>query len=283
MANNEFGNGRPAIEGVAFHEMHPPPEEDIFECAIRNAIKHRVEFELAGPFSSSRRPRGDKIEFRNRPLYLFFDEAGDFDFGKKGSRLFILTCVMTQRPFRCADDLMELKRDMLERGDDVEYFHACNDRRHVREEVFEHIKLYEQFCAVYYAAVEKNPDDPEFSTPGDIYCNLFDRLFSSIERDYDLGSASKIIAVTDKMPSDIKKKEYTQRLKAILKKHASGRFAIAHHRSMSSYNLQIADYYCWAIQRSREQGDQKYSLSMRAIRSGLEFYAPIEKREPPAS
>ncbi|MFQ9742669.1 MAG: DUF3800 domain-containing protein [Slackia sp.] len=200
---------------------------------------------------------------------------------RRETKFFILTCAMTQRPFRCADDLSELKRDMLERGDDVEYFHACNDRKFIRAEVFEHIRLYEQFFAVYYAAVEKSVGDPEFSTPGDIYCNLFDTLFKSINRDFELDSASKIIAVTDKLPSDIKKKEYTQRLKAVLKRHAPGRFTIAHHRSMSSYNLQIADYYCWAIQRSREQGDNGHVLSLKAIRSGLEFWAPMKKQEPP--
>lgn len=263
------------------HEAYPPSEKEIWECAVRGAIKSGAKIKISGPFVSKRASFGPRAKFGNKPLYLFFDEAGDFDLGEKGSKFFILTCAMTQRPFRCADDLSELKRDMLERGDDVEYFHACNDRKFIRAEVFEHIRLYEQFFAVYYAAVEKSVGDPEFSTPGDIYCNLFDTLFKSINRDFELDSASKIIAVTDKLPSDIKKKEYTQRLKAVLKRHAPGRFTIAHHRSMSSYNLQIADYYCWAIQRSREQGDNGHVLSLKAIRSGLEFWAPMKKQEPP--
>lgn len=218
---------------------------------------------------------GDLPATAGKCLYLFFDEAGDFSHSCSSSRFFILTCAITVRPFDCADSLISMRRDLLEEGVDIEYFHASDNYKWIRARVFEAIRERSSDFTVYYAAVEKEAAGG--FAAGDIYCKLFDSLFGLISLDIDISSASQVIAVTDLLPSDVRKKAYMKRLKEILGRSAAARYTIGHHRSMSDTNLQIADYYCWAVQRSIEHGDPEQMRGLPAIRKGILFAAEKEQ------
>ena len=69
-------------------------------------------------------------------LYLFLDEAGDFNFSLTGTRFFTLTTVTNMRPFPWDAPLISLKYDFIEVGLDIEYFRAAEDRQAVRDQVF---------------------------------------------------------------------------------------------------------------------------------------------------
>ena len=66
-------------------------------------------------------------------LYIFLDEGGNFDFSLNGTRYFTLTCVTSQRPFPWDATFPSLKYDLIEKGLDIEYFHAAEDRQIVRD------------------------------------------------------------------------------------------------------------------------------------------------------
>src|SRR4030042_3250573 len=70
-------------------------------------------------------------------LYVFLDEAGDFNFSSTGTRYFTLTTITNIRPFPWDVPLISLKYDLIEVGLDIEYFHAAEDRQAVRDQVFE--------------------------------------------------------------------------------------------------------------------------------------------------
>ena len=69
-------------------------------------------------------------------LYVFLDEAGDFNFSVSGTRFFTLTTITKTRPFTWDAPLISLKYDLIEVGLDIEYFHAAEDRQAVRDRVF---------------------------------------------------------------------------------------------------------------------------------------------------
>jgi hypothetical protein len=60
----------------------------------------------------------------NQILYIFLDEAGNFDFSPGGTKYFTFTGVSKERPFLAYQELTELKYDIIEGGTNIEYFHA---------------------------------------------------------------------------------------------------------------------------------------------------------------
>lgn len=48
-----------------------------------------------------------------RFLYVFLDEAGNFDFSSGGTKYFILSAVSKERPFRAYQEMTELKYTWL--------------------------------------------------------------------------------------------------------------------------------------------------------------------------
>lgn len=75
-------------------------------------------------------------ESRKRHLSIFLDEAGNFDFSKNGTRYFQVGAITKERPFHACKALNELKYDLVEKGLDIEYFHAAEDQQATRNEVF---------------------------------------------------------------------------------------------------------------------------------------------------
>ena len=60
----------------------------------------------------------------DRFLYIFLDESGNLDFSKNGSRFFLITGVVQERPFEAYKALCDLRYDLIESGDDIQRFHA---------------------------------------------------------------------------------------------------------------------------------------------------------------
>ena len=202
-------------------------------------------------------------------LYLFFDEAGNFDVSPRGSVYFILCCVLTKRPFTCADSLISLRRDYFEDGLDIEYFHATNDHKRIRAKVFSTINDHRDDLQVYYAVANKEEFLDDGLKSGSLYCELFESLFCLIAENVDLSKASQILAVTDLLPIEVRSRQYMSRLKEALKSRSFGPYRISHRRSMSDKNLQIADYCCWAFQRKIEHGDASYLDNLELSQSYL--------------
>lgn len=69
-------------------------------------------------------------------VYLFFDESGNLDFSPNGSRYFIFGALTTRTPAAFSRQLSELRYGLLDRGVELEAFHAAEDRQAVRDEVF---------------------------------------------------------------------------------------------------------------------------------------------------
>lgn len=186
--------------------------------------------------------------------YAYLDEAGDLNFKGNGSKYFIMTCVHCERPFKACHELLDLRYDMLESGDLAGYFHASEDRIVVREKVFGVILDHLSEFRVWSAIIDKATLDPDV-TPREVYQLAFETLFSlPAEED---GRNYRLI-LTDDLPKATRKGDIKGALKGIVKKWSgeNSRYRLIHQRSEGDFNLQIADYFCWALYRKEERGDE---------------------------
>ena len=205
-------------------------------------------------------------EMRTPPVYLYIDEAGNFDFSPKGSQYFILTAVVMSRPFAHINALAAVKYDCIESGLDEKKhpkcheFHAATDAQSVRDRVFDVICRDCANVRIYSVIIRKNKTDPALRLPDKLYTKAFEWLVKRIAACEAIGEGTLVVAITDSYLF----KGKTEAVKAAIKSFLDKCFARAgieyryyQHLSESDVNLQIADYCCWAIQRKWERGDTR--------------------------
>lgn len=192
-----------------------------------------------------------------RTLYLYFDESGNLDFKQSGTPFFIITCAVTTRPFNAGRLLTDLRYDLMEHGHALEKFHACEDVQEVREAVYEILSALPDSYRVYSAYVQKSDVPEEYRTPDAVYSKVYELLVDRVSM-YELcESVNRVIAITDALPKDAKKKQVTRPLKKYMKRRFQDvgiPYELLHHLSCSDPNLQAADYFCWAAHRDLTQG-----------------------------
>ena len=215
------------------------------------------------------RPAGDSapvsttvaspIEKPGDVVYLYFDESGNLDFTQNGSPFFIMTCAAVQRPFITVHILDEIKYNLIEGGDDIEKLHACEDRNEVRKLVYQVLAMEPNEYRVYSAYVKKASIPDEMRTPDEIYSRLYSLIFDEVFALEIDQSVKQVIAITDRLPVDAKRRS----VERPLKKYMKGKFQdngipyrLLHHDSVSDMNLQATDYFCWAAHRDLTKGKQ---------------------------
>jgi hypothetical protein len=209
-------------------------------------------------------------------VYLYFDEGGNFDFTPKGTAFFTMTAVVLRRPFAAHSHLLEVKYDCLEEGLGLECFHATEDRQAVRDRVFDVIQSQISDFSAYSVIIRKDRTIPSLRPPERLYPHVFEWLVKySAPRVIDDGTRL-IVAVTDALPLGAKKKIVEKSLRTLLKQHLprSVPYRLYHHRSSGDLNLQVADYFNWAVFRKWESGDDRsYRLVQAAIRGEGDLFA----------
>ncbi|GAB4284418.1 MAG: hypothetical protein Kow0067_06280 [Coriobacteriia bacterium] len=204
----------------------------------------------------------------NNCVYMYFDEAGNFDFSRQGTAVFCMTCVVLHRPFALHEPLLSAKYDILEAGLDLEYFHATEDRQWVRNRVFEAVGAHLPDINAYSAILTKNRTNPSLRAPEVFYQRAFEWLVKyACPRAVD---CSHVVAITDQLPIKKLRGAAAKGLKPHLKAHLPSdvRFDLFHHQAKADLNLQVADYISWAIYRKWNNGDRRsYDLISGCVRS----------------
>lgn len=193
---------------------------------------------------------------------MYFDESGNFDFSEKGTRYFIMTCVVSRRPFSACHELMNAKYDLLENGIMIKKFHATEDKNETRSSVYSILARHSSRYAAYSLYADKNALEEEMRDPAILYSRVFERIIDEVFASGGLAGIRKVVAITDDIPKEAKAKQVAKPLKLFLKRkavEAGITFAIEHYPSESDFNLQIADYACWAFKRFKEGKDWPYS------------------------
>lgn len=198
-------------------------------------------------------------------LYIFIDEGGNFDFSPRGTKYFTLTTVTKFRPFLLDKALTDIKYDLIEKGMNIECFHASEDKQMVRNIVFDAIRNNLNNLQIDCLVVEKDKVPLHMREVKDFYPYMLGyilkRVFhTSIEKD-----PSEIIVITDSIP--VKKKRHI--IEKSIKQTLSGmlpegvEYNLLHHSSKSCNILQVVDYCNWAIFKKWEYGDMRSYSQIR--------------------
>ncbi len=192
--------------------------------------------------------------------YIFLDESGNFDFSASGTRYLVLTSVGMRRPFPTSDRLNDYKYECIEQGTDIEYFHCYDDRKNVRNAVFDVIAAHLDALRIHCLVVEKAKTDPALRETARLYPWMLGYLLRRALREELHAGADEVIVITDTIPVNKKRKAVEKSIQlAVARKQSPGfKFRILHHQSRSHYGLQIADYCCWAIFRKWQRGESAW-------------------------
>ena len=204
-------------------------------------------------------------------VYIFVDESGDMDFSQKGSQHYMFHFLVKKRPFTLHEYISSYRYELLERGLDplnnqrfnIEYFHAHNDNKYIKNELFKIIRTFEKSkVQVYSYILEKQKVHPEKRKERDSF--YIDNLTYSIGKLLDKLKIDKnFVIITDNLPISKNKQKQIKALKMGIKLYMQEhnldlQYDIFHHSSASSVNLQIVDYIGWAVHRKYEMNDCNY-------------------------
>lgn len=211
----------------------------------------------------------------DRHLYIFLDEAGNLDFSLRGTPYFLLGCITKERPFQAGHELNELKYDLVEKGLNIEYFHAAEDQQATRNEVFKII--YDNLDGVRYDSVivEKRKTGPALQAAEKFYPKMLGYLLRHVLERQPLSTYREVIIFTDRIPVQKKKKAIEKAIKETLADMLpkSARYRIFHHDSKSNFDLQIADYFNWAVYRKWDRKDTRsYDLIKSVVKSEFNIF-----------
>ena len=212
-----------------------------------------------------------KIQGISDTVYIFVDESGDMDFTVKGFKHYMFHFLVKTRPFNLHEYISNYRYQLLEKGldplsdrrFDIEYFHAHNDNKHIKNELFNIISTFDkEKVKVYSYILEKAKVHPEKRKERDEF--YIDNLTYSIGKLLDKLNINKnFIIITDNLPIQQNKKKQIKALRTgikgyMTKNNSSLRYDIFHHSSASSVNLQVIDYIGWAIHRKYEMDDDRF-------------------------
>ena len=210
----------------------------------------------------------------DRFLYLFLDEAGNFDFSPGGTKYFVLSAVSKERPFRAYQEMTELKYDKIEAGASIEYFHASEDSQNIRNHVFDIIRRNLANIRIDSIIVEKRKIGPALRPEEHFYPRMLGYLIKYIINGYQLDRYKEVIVFTDQIPVRKKRNAIEKAAKTTLSEllPQSVRYRVLHHDSKSNMDLQIIDYCNWAIYRKWDAGDERsYQIIKPAVSSEFDF------------
>ncbi|HBP87600.1 MAG TPA: DUF3800 domain-containing protein [Nitrospirales bacterium] len=208
-------------------------------------------------------------------LYVFLDEAGNFDFSPSGTKFFCLSSVTCVRPFVWDSLLHEVKCDLLESDLNIYRFHASEDKQKVRDKVFEVICNHISNLRIDSVIVEKNKTQEHLRKIEKFFPKMMGYLVKHIWSQVKDSGFEKIVFITDSIPvkkrRDIVEKTIKQTLAEVLP--GGVRHSIYHHPSQSCFSLQIADYCNWAIFKKWEREDRRsYELIKKGIKSEFDIF-----------
>ncbi|OGG13717.1 hypothetical protein A2773_06800 [Candidatus Gottesmanbacteria bacterium RIFCSPHIGHO2_01_FULL_39_10] len=224
----------------------------------------------------------------NKTLYLFIDEAGNFDFSPNGTKYFVLTCMSTFQPVEEREKLISLRYELLADGIGQEFFHATEDKQIVRGKVFEIITTLKDDIEVHTVIAQKNKANPvlyreEYEKKGkkivrivgaDFYHRVCQTLLQYVFRRSNFKGTDKIVVVLGSIFTRDKQSYILKALKNYLKENFAMPFEIYFHISQADLNCQLADYFGWAVYVRKERNEERpYNLIRSKIKSNFEIFS----------
>lgn len=217
-------------------------------------------------------------------LFIFIDESGNFDFSPKGSKYFILTSISSLVPTQNRESFLKLRYKLLSENNNLEYFHATEDKQTVRDNTFELISKLSDF-EIDSVIAQKNKAHPSLYKEFDIKKNksimaeyefyriICQNLLQYICHRYQKTKVDQIVIVLSSIFTNNKRQIITKSLKKYLINESSIPFNIYFHSSQADINNQISDYCCWAIAVKHERNELRpYQIIKSKIKSEFDIF-----------
>lgn len=210
-------------------------------------------------------------------LYVFIDLSGNYDFSKTGTEYLVLTSLL------CTDispgilELYALKHNSIAQGlDDLEYFHAAEDRQAVRDKVFDIISSLDHL-RIDSIIVEKRKTGPSLQPLERFYPMMIENLlkYPFDPKGIDVSGFDKVFIFMDREASSRTEREALKKaVKLSLAQHLGGvPYVICMHHSGTHSYLQMADYCSWAIYVKWEKNEYRpYQKISKLIRSEFPIF-----------
>ena len=197
-----------------------------------------------------------------KTLYIYLDESGNFDFGAKGTKYFVLCAVATLQPLDSKNSLQSLKYDCLAQGYNIECFHASEDRQWLRDEVFKRIREH-QNISFNFVATNKHKINVSMQSFSRFYALLGGVLLKHCFEQYQSSQIDQVVVIFDRALSARQQESFDGFIKPTLKQ-LNKHFNIYFHSTKADFNSQIADYGAWSlyVKLSRDESRPFRELSI---------------------
>jgi hypothetical protein len=192
-----------------------------------------------------------KAEFRT--LFIFIDESGNFDFSPNGTKNFVMAAVVTSVPTQTGTTLMNLKYQLLKSGENIQYFHATEDKQVIRNEVFAEIAKAGNLNAhVVYGNKRYVADS--LKTETNLHALYARALISYCIQKYSKKETGNIVVVLDQALTTKQQKTFHANVKPRLKELGIP-FSLIFQSIKFDYIGQLADYIAWSkfVELEREE------------------------------
>ena len=191
----------------------------------------------------------------SRPLYVFIDESGNFDFSDKGSTHFLMAAHLATDAGASAQAMTSLGYELMTHDLPRTYFHATEDSSGVRKRVLDVI------CSLstssYYAVyLDKHYAHPKVQSPERLY-SIGAKAIARYVIKRARAEFSPVVFLYDAAVSAKHRGVLQGALKAELKQ-SGRRFNVHFSQLKYDANGQIADYAAWSLFRKLERGDGQY-------------------------
>jgi len=190
-------------------------------------------------------------------IYLYSDEAGDFDFrdNQNVSNYFII-CTVVTKSLEIVSELITLRHSLVRDGHVIQdYFHASEEKQAVRDLVFETILRHDfqvqaQICEKRKAYAHVKESKSRFYKYPWYY--LMKHGVSA-----QLKPNQHLYATAASIGTNKERATYINNLADVIRQNTGCSYSVDFRRSMADPCLQVADYCTWAIQRKWEIGDTR--------------------------
>lgn len=213
-------------------------------------------------------------------LCLFLDESGNFDFSPTGTRYLVLTSLVARDVMPTVVELHRFKHEVITQGENLEYFHATEDRQWIRNGVFNIIGVCDHLT-VHTVVVEKAGIDPALYDMHKFYLFACQHLFAGTFAHEPPSSFDHVIVFMDSIPVRRVRRATLKGIKENLKGYlAPGqRYDILMHASKSHPYLQIVDYLSWAVYVKWTRAERRpWNSIAHLIRTENEIFKDSERR-----
>lgn len=208
-----------------------------------------------------------------KTLYMFIDEAGDYEFTSENSKYLIWGAItIIGDPHFLYIPFSQLKHELNTNGIDIDRFHASEQSQWIRNKVFNVLSNPQILFESNFVIVEKRKTNLSIRNPKILYPKMASYLLQYIFSRYS--DMDKIIIFTDTLPIRRKRQAIEKALKENIRRlFGNKKFHIYHHSFRSNFGLQAIDYYAWAVFRKWERDDlRSYDLIKAKVNSEFDIF-----------